>query len=129
MFGQAPYIINTMLTYNIKKIGMAATLSYNLQGSKLVIITDPTKPDIYELPRHLIDFKISQKISRHFSASIKVMDILNSATVRAYKDVVNKKYLNNIWNDVTNKNKDENNIIYSKFRYGTNYVFSVAYKF
>ncbi len=128
MFGQAPYVINTMLTYNAKKIGLAATISYNLQGSKLVIITDPTKPDIYELPRHLLDFKISQKISKRFSISLKVLDILNASTVRAYEYVDNKSYFKNVWNDIITKKNNSNTLIYSKYKYGTNYVLSVSWK-
>ena len=128
MFGQAPYIINTMLTYNLKKSGLIATVSYNLQGSKLVIITDITKPDIYELPRNLLDFKISKVVNKHFSVSLKILDILNSEVTRSYMSVSNDSYLKNIWNEITNKNKDAENIIYSKYRYGTNYVFSLSYK-
>ncbi len=126
MFGQAPYIFNTMLSYNGKKHGIVATLSYNLQGSKLVIVTDITKPDIYELPRNIFDFKISKIINKHFSASLKIMDILNSTTTRAYLNVNNESYFKYLWNDITNKNNS--NIIYSKYKYGGNYIVSLAYK-
>ncbi|MEI6122055.1 MAG: carboxypeptidase-like regulatory domain-containing protein [Bacteroidota bacterium] len=128
MFGQAPYVINTMLTYNAKKIGLSATISYNLQGSKLVIITDPTRPDIYELPRHLLDFKISKKIGKRFGISLKILDILNAPITRSYKFIDNKSYFANIWSDITNKNKGANDLIYSKYRYGTNLVLSVSWK-
>jgi hypothetical protein len=116
-----------MLTYTIKKPGISATISYNLQGSKLVIVTDPTRPDIYELPRHMIDFKISKKIGNHFSVSLKVLDILNTSVTRAYKEVNTDSYFKNIWNDITDS-KSSNKFIYNKYSYGTNYVFSVSYK-
>ena len=126
MYGQAPYVVNTMLTYNIKKTGLAATLSYNLQGSKLVIVTDPTKPDIYELPRHLLDFKMSKKLGKHFSASLKIIDILNNGVTRAYRNVNNSSYFKNIVDDITNKYGSD--LIYSKYKYGTNFIFSLSYK-
>ncbi len=128
MFGQAPYVVNTMITYNLKKIGLAATISYNLQGSKLVIVTDPTKPDIYELPRQMLDFKVSKKIGKYFSVSLKVLDILNNGVTRSYKNITNENYFKNIWNDISGKNRKEDNLVYSKFKYGTNYVLSISYK-
>lgn len=111
MFGQAPYVINTMLTYSSTKLGITATISYNLQGRKLVIISDVTKPDIYELPRHLLDFKISKTINKHFNTSLKVFDILNSSVIRAYNDA-----------------SGEDNLIYSQYKYGTNFTLSLSYK-
>ncbi|MFZ4401764.1 MAG: carboxypeptidase-like regulatory domain-containing protein [Bacteroidales bacterium] len=127
MFGQAPYVLNAMLTYNVPDYGISTTLSYNVQGSKLVIVTDPTKPDIYELPRHLVDFKISKKIGNHFIVSLKVADIFNTPVTRAYVNVITDNYFKNIWNDITNKS-DGNNFIYNKYKYGTNYIFSLSYK-
>ncbi|MFZ4411701.1 MAG: carboxypeptidase-like regulatory domain-containing protein [Bacteroidales bacterium] len=128
MFGQAPYVLNTMLTYNFPKYGISTTLSYNVQGSKLVIVTDPTKPDIYELPRHLVDFKISKKIGNHFILSLKVLDIFNNPVTRAYVNVNTDNYFKNIWDDITNKKPLENNFIYNKYKYGTNYILSFSYK-
>ena len=129
MFGQAPYIVNSMLTYSSKKTGITATLSYNLQGTKLVSITPILQPDIYELPRHLLDFKISKKFGKHLNASFKVIDILNSPIQRSYKYQDNTKYFKNLWDDITNKNKAEyDQLINSKYRYGTNYVFALSYK-
>jgi hypothetical protein len=108
MFGQAPYLVNGILTYKADSLGLSVSLSYNLQGSRLVIASDnPAIPDIYELPRHLIDLKATKKIGKHFSTSLTVRDILNSSIIRSYKD----------WN-----------IVYDKYTYGTNYLFSVAYK-
>ncbi|NVN94124.1 MAG: carboxypeptidase-like regulatory domain-containing protein [Bacteroidetes bacterium] len=127
MFGQAPYVLNAMLTYNIPNYGISTTLSYNIQGSKLVIVTDPTKPDIYELPRHLVDLKVSKKIGNHFIVSFKVADIFNNPVTRAYINVNTDNYFKNIWNDITNKSAD-NNFIYNKYKYGTNYILSLSYK-
>ena len=128
MYGQAPYVINTMISYNEKKLRMTATISYNVQGSKLVIVTDPTKPDIYELPRHLIDFKISKIISKHFGASLKILDILNRPVTRSYLPLSSTSYFINLWNDFAGKNKSKYDYIYSKYRYGTNYILSLSYK-
>ena len=130
MFGQAPYVFNSMITYSSKKYGVTASLSYNLQGTKLVVITDINSPNVYELPRNVLDFKVSKKIGKHLSASLKIFDILNSPIQRSYEFENNSPYFKKIWEDITNKYKDANNkYIYSKNRWGTNYIFALSYKF
>jgi outer membrane receptor protein involved in Fe transport len=111
MFGQAPYIINGMLTYTSDSLGLTLTVSYNIQGPRLAlssIIKDV--PDVYEMPRHLLDFKVSKKIGKHFSTSLTVRDILNSPIRRAYKF-------------------DNWDTSYDQYRYGTNFVLGVSYQF
>jgi hypothetical protein len=112
MFGQAPYIINSMLNYYSKKLGLIASLNYNVQGPRLVFLSDnKTIPDVYELPRNLLDFKISKSIGRYFSASLKFLDILNTPIVRAYKEGSGYP------------------LDYDRYKYGTNYVVALSYKF
>lgn len=103
MFGQAPYIVNTLLGYNSDRLGLSASVSYNVQGERLVIA-----PDIYELPMHNIDLKISKRISDHFSVSAKVRNLLNSSITRAY-DFDDWKYR------------------FDRYTYGTNYSLSISY--
>ena len=110
MFGQAPYIINGIATFKSDSLGLSASLSYNVQGPRLVI-TGVVKgyPDVYEMPRNTIDFKITKKLGKHFNTSLMVRDILNAKVRRAYK-------MNNGYVD------------YDNYRYGTNFILSIAYK-
>jgi hypothetical protein len=86
MFGQAPYVVNLIGTYHLDSIGFTATISYNVQGPRLVIASSVKEiPDIYEMPRHLIDAKISKKLGKHFILSLSVRDILNSSVNREYE--------------------------------------------
>jgi outer membrane receptor for ferrienterochelin and colicin len=113
MFGQSPYIINGILSYNAEKMGFSATLSYNVQGPRLVIIGQHGAsyvPDIYEMPRNLLDFKASKSAGKHFAVSIKVLDILNSSVKRTYK--FPEGYI----------------LDYDKYTWGTTYIFSISYK-
>lgn len=109
LFGQAPYVINGLLTFNPEKIGLSTTLSYNVQGEKLSIV-DPNNQlrDVYELPRNILDFTISKNLGKHYNISLKVRDILNEPITRAYK-----------YEDFKN--------IYDEFTWGTNYIFSFSY--
>ena len=120
MFGQAPYVINAIVNYASKKLGTIASLSYNVQGPRLVIINTPD--DIYEIPRHVLDFKVSKSIGKHFSASLKVNDVLASIKIWKFKDINT---------DIVRAYKIDNkyNVVYDKYGWGTNYVFAVSYKF
>ncbi len=110
MFGQAPYLFNSILSYTADSLGLTATVSYNVQGPRLVIAGSiKGRPDVYEIPRHLVDFKLSKNIGKHYVASITVRDILNAPVRRAYK--LPSGYVD-----------------YDRFRYGTNFLVSFAYK-
>ena len=111
MFGQAPYVINGILSYTSDSIGLTVALSYNVQGARLVIASDSKEiPDVKELPRHLLDLKVSKKFGKHFSVSFTVKDILNTAVVRAYAYA------------------DGTKLDYDRYKYGTNYLLSFGYK-
>lgn len=122
MFGQAPYLVNSMITYNADSIGLNITASYNVQGPRLVIAgAIKGRPDVYEIPRHMIDLKVSKKLTDHWSLSMTIRDLLNTPVRRAYKiDSIN--YAGEVqtteagWYD------------YDRFRFGTNYQLSITYK-
>jgi hypothetical protein len=108
MFGQAPYIINALLSYNSDRTGTEASVSYNFQGPKLVIKNSIQKADIYEMPRHLIDIRISKKIGDHFRISLKIRDLLNNPNRRAYK--FSGDYLD-----------------FDRYRFGSTYSIGISY--
>jgi len=79
------------------------------------------RPDVYEIPRHMIDLKVSKKLTDHWSMSMTIRDLLNTPVRRAYKiDSIN--YAGEVqtteagWYD------------YDRFRFGTNYQLSITYK-
>ena len=110
MFGQAPYVLNGMLNYTSDTLGLNATLSYNRQGRRLVIANGFTIPDVYEVPRNLIDLKISKNLGKHFILSLTIRDLLNSPIVRTYDF------------------NEGDPIDFDRFRYGTNYQIGIQYK-
>ena len=110
MFGQAPYVLNGMLTYSSDKPGITVTVSYNVQGPRLFISSFDKEFEVYELPRHLLDAKITKKLSKNFNASITVRNILNSAVRRSF-------------------NRNEGWVLdYDNYSYGTNYNLGISYK-
>lgn len=110
MFGQAPYVLNGILNYTSDTLGLTATISYNRQGKRLVITNGLGIPDVYEMPRDMIDIKVSKNLGRHWLVSITVRDLLNTAIQRRYNFT------------------DGTIIDFDSFRYGTFYQFAVQYR-
>jgi outer membrane receptor protein involved in Fe transport len=123
MFGQAPVVVNGLINYNLEKLGLGMSLGYNYQAPRLVIqgnrfVDDLSKnlPDVYEMPRHLIDIKISKNISKKWSITLTIKDLLNSPIRRSYEyvDALGKRL--GFFAD------------YDRLKFGTNYLVSVNYK-
>ncbi len=120
MYGQAPYLINSILTYQNDSLGFTATVSYNVQGPRLVIAgAIKGRPDVYEMPRNLIDLKLTKRVTDHWMVGLTIRDILNAAVRRSYNIpsyVLNgSEFSSGGWYD------------YDRFRYGTNFNLSVTY--
>ncbi|MFM2394775.1 MAG: hypothetical protein RLZZ546_2757 [Bacteroidota bacterium] len=123
MYGQSPLVVNTILSYKLEKIGLSASLAYNVQAPRLVIqgvrnVEDVSKniPDIYEMQRHLVDLKIIKSLSKNFDLGITVRDLLNSPIRRSYKYVDSSaKSLGYL-------------VDFDRFTYGTNFSLSLSYK-
>lgn len=86
MFGQAPWIVNGMLNYRVDSAGFDVAVSYNVQGPKLAVVAavGVQQPDVYELPRHLLDITLSKKLGKRFVVRARVRDLLNQPVRRAY---------------------------------------------
>lgn len=111
MFGQAPYIINSSISYANDKNGWTGTLSYNIQGKRLIVASNVKEiPDVFEFPRNLIDIKVSKRITKHFSTYLSVRDLLNTYIRRSY----------DYQTDVR--------IDFDRFRFGTTYILGIIYK-
>jgi hypothetical protein len=112
MFGQAPYIINTTLTYGLDSIGLSLSGSYNVQGPKLAVTNSELLPDgirAYEMPRHLIDLTATQKIGGHWSLTFRVRDLLNAPIRREYLFASGYDYT------------------FDQYAYGTEYQLTIQY--
>lgn len=113
MFGQAPYIINAIMGYTSDRLGFSASLSYNVQGRKLSIITLKSNitenSDIYEMPQHLVDVKFAKNLGKHFVISLRARNLLNSPYRRSY-------------------DYERVGIIdHERITYGTDYLLSISY--
>ena len=76
--GQSPYLINAGVQYSSDK-AFNATLLYNRIGPRLALVGNTEFPDIYERPRHLLDFQLSKRVmNKKAEVKLTFSDILNN---------------------------------------------------
>lgn len=78
MQGQAPYVFNAGLIYTGDSSGLGVSLQYNVYGRRLFAVGTFGTPDIYEMPRHMLDLTVSKTLSRRVDMRLSVQDILNA---------------------------------------------------
>ncbi|NCT75832.1 MAG: TonB-dependent receptor [Chitinophagaceae bacterium] len=91
--GQSPYLVNAGLQYDAEK-GTNISILYNRIGQRLSLVGNTQFSDIYEKPRDLVDFQISQKVfNKKGEVRLTVSDILNQQ-VMTYQNKNNAKAYN-----------------------------------
>ncbi len=81
MQGQSPYVFNGGLFYAGLGGKTQINLLYNVFGKRIFIVGSEGYPDVYELPRHLVDFNITQRIGNRFELRFGIQDLLNQSYV------------------------------------------------
>jgi len=85
LFGQAPYIVNAMLSYENNQAGFSSNLVFNVIGPRISLVTKGGTPEVYQEPFPVLDFNASQKAGKHFLIEIKIKNILNPVNSRNYE--------------------------------------------
>jgi hypothetical protein len=98
--GQSPYVINTSLFYQNEKLGLSSALMYNVMGKRVIVAAQLNQgrvdiPDIYEMPRNVVDFTLNKKLGKKLELKFGIKDLLaqNFQTQQTYdyvKDGVSK---------------------------------------
>jgi hypothetical protein len=82
---QAPFIVNVALDFDYEEWGTRARLLYNVVGQRLTQVGRNGIPDIYELPRHVLDLTIGQKLGQLLELRGSASNLLDWPTVREHK--------------------------------------------
>ncbi len=104
--GQSPYVVNAGIYYQNDNKGISANLMYNVMGERILVAAQLNQgvvlvPDIYEMPRHVIDFSFNKKIGKQLELKFGIKDILaqDHRTQQTYDDgnggsisLANKRY-------------------------------------
>lgn len=78
MFGQSPYIVNALLSYDNSEKMINANLNFNVQGERLAVVSTGGIPNVYEKPRPTLDFNINKGIGERLTLKASASNILNS---------------------------------------------------
>jgi outer membrane receptor for ferrienterochelin and colicin len=115
--GQSPYIVNMGLFYQHKSNGWAANMVYNIIGPRIFIIGFDVYPNIYEMPRSVLDFNITKKFNNNMEVKWNVGDVFNQEVLLLQDANLNKRF---------ERNGDQ---IIQRFRPGSTMSLGFSYKF
>ncbi len=107
-YGQAPYLVNGMLSYRNDSLNVNASIAYNVQGEKLILNTVGGLPDIYQQPTPTLDLTISKGITENMSLKFRGGNLINPINRKTYL------YNNELYD-------------WLSFRTGRNYSLSLTY--
>lgn len=81
--GQSPYIVNTGINYNDQERDFQLNILYNVIGKRIFAVGFQGYPDLYEMPRNVLDLTFSKGVGRDSRFVIKggVNDIFNQAAL------------------------------------------------
>lgn len=111
LVGQSPIILNSGLTYKTSR-DFEMNVSYNFQGKRLSIAgfgENSRVKDIYEMPYHLLNIKMTKRIASQWTLSLMVDNLLDSYRLKEWN-----------YNDLESQ-------VFEKFSPGRTFSFSVNY--
>lgn len=112
MFGQAPWIVNSMLTWSLDSARFSVSANYNVQGPRLAVtnpLGNPFQVQAYEMPRHIVDLTLNKSLGKHWGLRGRVRNLLNAPQLRSYK--FNSGY----------------DVDFDRYAWGTEYQLTVSY--
>jgi hypothetical protein len=84
--GQAPYTVNAGVTWSMPDVGLSTSLLYNKFGRRLSTVGDSRSDDLYEEPRELLDFAVTEQFAPWMRMKFTVKDILSPDVVFTFGD-------------------------------------------
>lgn len=117
MQGQSPYLINAGLQYDNTASGTSATALFNVIGRRISQVGNDNVPPIWENPRPLLDFQLSQQLFKNAGLKLSITDILNKRAIYYWDQDKSKKY------------SSGSDLTINQFSYGTNVSIQFNYMF
>lgn len=75
--GQSPYIVNVGVNYNDTKKDLQINLLYNVIGRRIIAVGFEAYPDLYEMPRNVVDLTFSKGLGQRWTLKGGIQDLLN----------------------------------------------------
>jgi hypothetical protein len=132
--GQSPFIVNAALFYQNQK-GLTLSLLYNVIGKRISAVGIPSPnewddtPDIYEMPRNVLDLTFSKMVGKKLEIKGGIKDILNEKiefvqTVDTRVDM--NSYTNGVESGFKYFKRDQ---VTRSFRPGSYFTLGISVKF
>lgn len=115
--GQSPYVLNVGANFSLEDLGFSTTLLFNQIGRRIWQVGYTAYADIYEAPRGILDWSITQRIMKNGEIKFTISDILNKKAV-FYQD-----------QDKSGKYEVDKDTKIQGISFGTNYTLAISYKF
>jgi outer membrane receptor protein involved in Fe transport len=122
--GTASFVINAGIYYDHEEWGTKISALYNVLGQRLILAPTSLFPAYYEMPRHVIDLTVRQRITKHIEMRAGVQDILNQP-VRRYADYDRNEY----WSRHDRSKWPYKDWMFQEFRPGSYYMMGVNFTF
>lgn len=81
MMGQSPYVVNAGLYYSDPEKKLQYNILYNVFGKRLFAVGSFGTPDIYEMPRGMLDVTVSKGLGKHFEVKAGAQNLLDQRTL------------------------------------------------
>jgi outer membrane receptor protein involved in Fe transport len=78
MVGQAPYVLNTGLTYVSGSGASSATMLFNRVGERIYAAGTSPMPDVLERPRNVLDFSLRQSVRAGATVRLDLKNLLDT---------------------------------------------------
>lgn len=75
--GQSPFIVNAALNYHDMDHGLQVNALYNVIGKRIFAVGFQGYPDLYEMPRNILDIMISKELGSRILFRAGISDLLN----------------------------------------------------
>jgi len=98
-------------------LGLQANLLYNVIGKRIAFVGTDDNPDIYEMPRHSLDFNIQYRFKKNVEISLAANDLVNQSVLFIQDGNRDKK-----WNRKTDQ-------IFQQYKPGQTISLGVKYNF
>jgi outer membrane receptor protein involved in Fe transport len=92
MVGQAPYVVNTGLTYASESGRLSGTVLYNVVGRRIFSASLRPLPDVFEEARNVVDASIRVPVSRMLTLKLDAKNLLDAPYEVTQGDVQREFY-------------------------------------
>jgi hypothetical protein len=128
-------MVNAGTFYYNDNTGLMVTLLYNIIGKRIVAVGRPSPnqwediPNIFEMPRNVLDLAVSKKIWKNLEIKGSIKDILNENVrmIQTINTTVDMNELNG--NGISDLKHFKREQVTKTYNPGRNFTLSMTYKF